>query len=434
MKNSINKIFLALLVGFASCEVEEIVDPNGPSVESFAQDATAADLQLLVSGLESVMRVDLEFYYVTVSSVGREYYDLNQIDPRYTAELLGGNGVALDPQGFLTTRHYAAKFRAIRNAYVLIEAATNGLVNDEERNGYLGFARTMLAYQLLLELTRQFENGVRLDTQDPDNLGPFSAGYQAGLNGIVSILDQANNELAAAGSSFNFNVSRGLIGQSNPSSFAQFNRALAARVHLYRNDDAASMAALNASFFDMAGNLFEGASHPFGSGAGDIMNPIFFVAGEEIDRFGVHPSFFTDAEAGDTRVTSKTSMFGTPITLDGLTADAQPFLYSSNNDEVPMIRNEELILIYAELNAGVDPGGAVAAIDVVRTAAGLPGYSGAMDEASLIDEILHQRRYSLFGEGHRWIDMRRFDRLGDLPLDRPGDRVHIQFPRPLTEG
>ena len=26
-------------------------------------------------------------------------------------------------------------------------------------------------------------------------------------------------------------------------------------------------------------------------------------------------------------------------------------------------------------------------------------------------------------EGHRWIDMRRYQKLGELPIDRPGDRV-----------
>jgi hypothetical protein len=44
-----------------------------------------------------------------------------------------------------------------------------------------------------------------------------------------------------------------------------------------------------------------------------------------------------------------------------------------------------------------------------------------------------QRRYSLYAEGHRWIDMRRYDRLDELPTDRPEDDVFVQFPIPLTE-
>ncbi|MEM6929341.1 MAG: RagB/SusD family nutrient uptake outer membrane protein, partial [Myxococcota bacterium] len=66
----------------------------------------------------------------------------------------------------------------------------------------------------------------------------------------------------------------------------------------------------------------------------------------------------------------------------------------------------------------------------VRNAAGLGNYILATDDASLLEEVLRQRRYALFGEGHRWIDLRRTNRLGDLPLDRVGDVVHPGLPRP----
>jgi len=98
-----------------------------------------------------------------------------------------------------------------------------------------------------------------------------------------------------------------------------------------------------------------------------------------------------------------------------------------------MIRNEELVLIYAEAKIGSDNAEAVVAINVVRAAAGLLPYIGAIDDTALITEVLHQRRYSLFYEGHRWIDMRRYDRLDELTIERPGDVVHTQFPRPLQE-
>jgi len=93
-----------------------------------------------------------------------------------------------------------------------------------------------------------------------------------------------------------------------------------------------------------------------------------------------------------------------------------------------------LILIYAEAKAQLsDLPNAVIAINKVRTAAGLPVYSGAVTQAALIDEMLKQRRYSLYGEGHRWIDMRRYNRLNTLPIDRAGDDVWVQFPRPANE-
>ena len=36
-------------------------------------------------------------------------------------------------------------------------------------------------------------------------------------------------------------------------------------------------------------------------------------------------------------------------------------------------------------------------------------------------------------EGHRWIDVRRYNLLGTLPIDRPGDDVWTMFPLPVSE-
>lgn len=121
------------------------------------------------------------------------------------------------------------------------------------------------------------------------------------------------------------------------------------------------------------------------------------------------------------------------VTFDGLTADYQVNLYASNVDPVALIRNEELILIYAEANIGADNAEAVRAINIIRDAAGVDPYSGGVDDASLEAEVIYQRRYSLFGEGHRWIDMRRYNRLDEIPTDRNGDNVVAQFHTPVTE-
>ena len=121
------------------------------------------------------------------------------------------------------------------------------------------------------------------------------------------------------------------------------------------------------------------------------------------------------------------------IELDGLSGDHQVTVYSSNTAPASMQRNEELVLIAAEANIGSDNGAAVDYINAVRQANGLAAYSGGMSDAELEDELLYQRRYSLFGEGHRWIDLRRYNRLDEIPLDRAGDTVHTQFPRPASE-
>jgi hypothetical protein len=56
-----------------------------------------------------------------------------------------------------------------------------------------------------------------------------------------------------------------------------------------------------------------------------------------------------------------------------------------------------------------------------------------MSKPALITEMLNQRRYSLYCEGHRWVDMRRYGLLSQLPVDRPGDDVWARFPIPVSE-
>jgi hypothetical protein len=49
-----------------------------------------------------------------------------------------------------------------------------------------------------------------------------------------------------------------------------------------------------------------------------------------------------------------------------------------------------------------------------------------------VDELLYNRRYSLFLEGHRWIDYRRHGRLDALPRDGESHVVHDRYPIPTA--
>jgi hypothetical protein len=95
-----------------------------------------------------------------------------------------------------------------------------------------------------------------------------------------------------------------------------------------------------------------------------------------------------------------------------------------------VIRNEELLLLDAEIrwNTG-DKAGAVANLNVVRAVSGGLGVSAvtaASTDAQFVDGLLYERRYSLFVEGHRWVDHRRYDRLAALPRDlTSGTNAHF---------
>jgi starch-binding outer membrane protein, SusD/RagB family len=422
----------ALLTSVTACEIDEVTDPNDPTRDNIESNATVGELNNLVAGTESLMRDELGFYYDVVGIIGREYYFFTDADPRYTGELLGKEESVLDEAGFYGTRPYAGRYRAVLNANILISAVenTSADLTEEEKNGYIGFAKTAQAYSYLLALNLQYDNGIRIDVSDPDNLGAF-VDYGAALTTIATLLDEGYALLSSAGDEFRFNLSSGFAGYDTPATFAQFNRAIKARVEIYAGNKAAALAALDASFFDLSGALDEGPDHFYSTSGNDIVNPVYRVPGGA-EALVAHPSFETDIRAGDTRLAEKTASRAV-ATSDGLSGNRDVTLYASLASAIPIIRNEELILLYAEANIGSNNTEAIEALNVIRNAHGLGDYAGATTDAALIDELLYNRRYSLFGEGHRWIDLRRYDRLNTLPTDRAGDDVWVQLPRPVSE-
>ncbi len=438
--NKFSILFMLFTTAFlVSCDLEELPNENAPTLESFSEGASQADVQSLAVGLESILRNDLEFHYETVGYLGREYYDLTGTDPRYTGELLKG---PLDNNGFLTTRAYSASYRIVKAANVLINTVENSEAGFTEatKRSYFGYANTLKAYALLTLANRQYTNGIRVDVADPENLGAF-IGYTEALTFIKNLLDNAITDLSGI-SEFDFTLSSGFSEVGTPSSFSKFNRAIAARVALYQNNKSEVLALLNNSFLDLNGDMFLGVKHIFGLSGNDVANNLFYEI-RTGNEFTIHNSWITKAEAGDIRVANKSTLLvdpdtsaPSPASFDGLTGTHQISLYKSNVDAVYLIRNEELILMYAEANIGTDNAAAVNGINKVRNAAGLANYSGGTTDTDLELEVLKQRRYSLLGEGHRWIDLRRFNKLNDtdfLPLDRAGDNPIDAFPTPFSE-
>ena len=414
------------------CEIEEIPNPNGPSIEGVLLDATKSQLQTLVTGSEDLTRQDVGFYYDVTSIVGREYYFFTGSDPRYTGEVLGKGESTLDNAGFYGTRPYQGRYRTVKNLQVLMDAAQgSSVLTAEELAGYMGYAQTMQAYEMHLALNLQGENGIRTEVSDINNLGDFRT-YDEALSDLRALLDAANGNLSNAGSSFSFSLSSAMAGFDTPSTFAQFNRALAARLALYAGDNSGAISALGSSFMDGTGDFSAGPGRYYSSAGGDFANNIFRVP-DQADAIIAHPSFVADAEAGDARLDKVLLRPSGTLTLDELSGDYDVWVFRSLEDAVPYINNEELVLIMAEANIGSNNSAAVSGINVIRNAHGLGDYTGGTSDGDLLNEVLHQRRYSLFGLGHRWVDMRRSGKLSELPLDRVGDDVWSEFPRPVSE-
>ena len=404
-----SKYILPLFLFAAACEDLDFPDPNSPSTAS-------ATVQSLVTGAEAGMRASLSNYLIVVSSVGREAYHFEPADPRYTGELIHG---PLDPGGFVVYSSWNSRYRVVKNSRLLMEKSDD--------KGVEGFAKTVEAYQLLLALNMQNNNGVKIAPYNGLDSDPVSK--SAAFTEVAKLLDEANTALGEAGTAFSFKLSSGFSGFDTPSTFKQFNRALRGRVAVYMGEWDVALTALNQSFMDPAASMDNGVYHVFGSGQGDNANGMYENPNASYVRTMAHMSFKTDAEAGDPRYTSKVVERADTTTYDGLKSNLAVSVWSGAYDPIAVVRNEELVLLKAEANIGKG-GDGLTEINAVRSAHGLSAAS-----TGGIDQLLHEKRYSLFMEGHRWVDMRRYSKTGSLPNDRTdrGDKVFDSFPLPEAE-
>jgi starch-binding outer membrane protein, SusD/RagB family len=426
-------LLLAFSFSFTSCEIDDFPDPNQPTIELVTNNATVDDLNNLVVGSESGMRNFLGTYYDNVGVIGREHFRFSGADPRFTSDLLGAGSAILDNNTFYTTNPWAARYRVVRNTNIIIEAANNStFISEEQKQGYLAFAKTIKAHQLLMNLTMMNENGIRIDVEDIDNPGPFVTGNEA-YTALSNLLNEAAAHLGNAGSAFSFTLSDGFNGFDTPATFLQFNRALAARIAVYRGAYAEALTLLEGSFLNLTGDFNTGVYYTFSTSPGDQLNPLFFAPNATGEVRIAHPSFIADATPGDARL-SKVTRRTAAATQSGLIGQYDVAVYTSLLDPVAIIRNEELILIYAEAKIQTNQfADAVTALNRIRTGNNIGPYTGAQTREALLTEMLRQRRYSLYFEGHRWIDMRRYNRLSELPIDRAGDDVWQSFPIPFAE-
>jgi hypothetical protein len=448
MKNILKAVLIPAVLGFTACnplQLDEVLDPNNPSLASVETNATKEQVQFLLTGLEASHRSYVTNISQAWNGFGRETWYLNASDPRFQTDWLGQAGRVPDRSyfGFGSTGggSWASPYQAIKQADVLISSSNGStLLVDAEKKAVSGFAKMIQGYQFMIPANFVYENGIRIDVKDPLKPGPFVK-YEEALNHIKSVLDQADQDLAAAGSgAFPLRLTPGFAAYNTIPNLRKVNKAILARLNAYRKDWQGILTALDGSFMEMGGNLNAGPSHPF-LGPPDAFNPLFYLPNAAVNTIiVVHPSMIDDATPGDLRVSRKFFKRNTPVVV---TTDATPLsaLYqdarwTTNTAPIPFIRNEELILLKAEAHANLgQTTEAVNAINVIRNAAAIGNYTGATTKDALINEILYQRRYSLWAEpwGHRWIDARRYNKLNEIPTSYDKGTIFKQFPHPQAE-
>ncbi len=451
-----------LLAGVAACNTDRLNVPNYQNpTQSSALNDPAGVLPLLAAGVVAADRGQLAGFVGGVGELGRESYNYFPTDGRTTTGWLTAdveNGTSFGG-GALWAGYYVAR----RDAFQLrtVAAGAGSALTDAQKSAAEGFADTFDALDMLYIIDTRNQVGAPVDlTADPTQLPPFVSrdsvyGY------IIARLNQAITELGQGGAAFPFALHSGFQGFDTPPTFAKFASALLARTEAYRAslgvDGCTALSstcyqqvltALNGSFIDTGSPLTTGVYQVFSQAAGDATNGIseafqYILAHAHVDQ-GVE---LKPDNTPDNRFLDKVASIpaqGPSNPTIGIKTTWRYTIYPTLSTSIPVIRNEELILLRAEAEYFTgDQAGALNDINFIRTQSGGLAARGAFtNDADFIAELLYNRRESLAFEGHRWIDVRRFGQLNTLPLDSndptaaPGATPHIvvdHLPVPQAE-
>ncbi len=450
----------AILVGaflLGSCGDLDLINTNAPTVETLTGAPTPAVLARAATGIFAQTYNDIGTEIQFYALYGREGYNLLGNDPRETGEQIRGPA---DPTG-RNSGIWIGLYSAIRtiNTYLAALPQASGLTPEQVKASQ-GFARTLKAWHIHRLAVRTGALGIPLDVDQPITAEPAPfVSFDAAMAAAAALMDEAYADLQGGGAAFPFTAAPGFAGFGTPATFAQFNRALAAKIAVHRAtfvDCTACWAqaetAIGQSFITtsgLPGSLTTGVYYAYSIASGEPTNPV----SENLtnDRLWVHPSIVTGAQdqpngQPDLRLTRKVMDAGRTRALNELSSNFKPILYNSASNPaaanlaapIPWITNEELLLLRAEIRWHTgNQQGALDDLNLVRLHAGglapAPLTTGSSTD-DFVTELLYNRLYSLmWSQGTRWIDARRYDRLDSLPVDRPGDTRYTNMIVPAAE-
>jgi hypothetical protein len=422
------------------CSDPLIPDYNNPTLPAVIP--SAEQLQAQITGLVAGDREQAAFFVLVLETMGRDVYRIDGADPRFIQQPLG----QFSPGAFLVDFTWNSTYRTISAAQQLAKGVeASPAFSATAKAGSQGFARTIQGLEYIKLIETRDSLGLPIATGgtaiEPIACKPKVLAYASAL------LDSANTNLAAGGTTFPFALPTGFAGFTTPATFAQFNRALAAKVHIYRafeNYHAAgnpinaaelnaALTAIDASFYSPAPADFrKGVYHVYSTTAGDLTNGNF-------DRAVIraNPKVLSQAEAGDNRLSKvqQDPTFQKALPDNSASSDIIFLNITSPTTSLPIIIDEELVLMRAEVLWGLNRDAeALALVNIVRANAGLaPRTLGSFPtRLDIVREILKQKRYSLlFESGDRLVDYRMFGLYSELGMELnppvPGPQV-IPFP------
>jgi hypothetical protein len=378
--------------------------------------------------------------------MARDIYNLDPAENRFVTELIGGTP---DPGGFVGGGDWTTWFVQIRTANTILNGVDGAPdLSTAEKSATKGVVNTLkaLGYYRALEMRDSLGTPIDLNRPAGDTVAPFRCKPNV-LAYISALLDTANTQLQAGGSSFPFVLPSGLALRGDfttPQAFATFTRGLRGKVEVYRALDhqkpnAASaqtaITLLNSSFISTApADTGKGVYYTYSTSPGETVNPV------AANTIHLNPAVGDSIQSGDARGYKIIS--GVSFSRYGVKTTYDPFVAvpTAANLVRPMalLKNEELVLLraQAEIQAG-DLVSATNDINYVHTSGGgLTAYLPFTSAKAAIDAVLYEKRYSLLLESaHRLVDLRAYNRLNaaNLKAEVSGDVYTAALPIPKTE-
>jgi hypothetical protein len=189
-----------------------------------------------------------------------------------------------------------------------------------------------------------------------------------------------------------------------------------------------------------AGWLVDGFSvlHDFSSASGDAVNPMNAISSTYVILNELSTSQDT---INDLRWKAKFAVNQHAIQQQPYAAIASPYVYSmypSPGSYIPIVRNEELVLVEAEIQIGLGNYAAAAVLinDVRTMVGGLPAASIANDYVDTRNALMHEQQISTAVEasGDRTIAIRMYNLAAVVDTSWGANDQHTTIdPIPFTE-
>lgn len=461
MRNSIIRLTAAALAlaAFSGCANFDVTNPNQPTLDDLLANPTRPKLAAAATGLFSHSRSEIASFIWRLGSMGREGINLaGNNQPDYQEPYFG----PLSPSGFGGAL-WSSRYALIRDANTYIDAlGKSGDLSPAEKAVSQAMAETQKALAFMYIIETRGKLGAPVDVGRAIDAAPAPFVTEDSVYGYaIGLLTDAYAKLQANPNvSFPFPLPPGYSGFDTPPTFGTFVEALTAKANVLRARAGcgarcygAALAALSGSFIDKSdpATLQNGVYFDFSNSPNDQsndlsepLNGVRYFADSAI----LYQKVQSNGGVPDRRLTTKTALATADapqsIANVDITGTLKFIRYFANGQadpshSIPIIKNEELILLEAEASWFVPPKQqAVTDLNYVRVNSGglqpVVGLTINSDDNTFIDALLYEREFSLLWEqGTVWIDARQFNRLGSIPVGVTAGSVPALMPVPAAE-